>query len=794
MLERIKLLQGIGNFSSTRPSAIKLNKVTVLYGENRYGKSTICDVFHSLATDNPSYITSRQTIPLNETKPQKVELAFVNAAGANVVSTFENGSWVAKNPDCSKLYVFDQSFIHRNVITGQKPERANSECMTGFILGEANTALFQALAVMKTNLANAKRELSTIETQFTSRFVANIPQYVESATPTQTKQELLVSNSAIENAKQQLIGNIQNIDVLKRRYNILAVGTQVNFSPQFESINTILASSLQNVHQGSLNVLQSHMDDHVNHAATFKGWASQGVSHIEDDCPFCGQVLNNDASNLIGAYQQAFNAEFDSFNSQTRQTLNSLRLPFLLPQTREQIVQQHQANKGVFEQYVEPQVTGNATLTPLSAQLEDKHIALLAQFDALLMNCEAATEFWLPRLEQKLATPYEQAQGISFEHFNASYLAYNQAIFEYWQVAEQINNIFNAFKASLDVVQLNAQVTELNRQQGVLKLGVSRIELDPFCISYKQKVAGITTLEAAYARQKIHLEQSQSVYLDSYFTYINSLFQELGSNDFEIIKVPNNRGRQVVYDLKVKFKGQDIPADKVNTIFSESDRRALALCIFLAKVITLTPVEKGKAILVMDDPVTSFDNERITLILNKLDEVQTTIKQLIITTHYKGMAAKAAKKFRGCVTTVKLVHGVDTCTIQAIDAEKMMATDHDMAFDRIKAFVARETNNDILTTLRPFFEHEIRHRYKKQLQDLNVAKEDISVCTRTLKDNGIMSVDLETRISAIRDSLNTPMHELGDNGIDNTRSLATSILDVIYVGINANPNHEQHLL
>jgi wobble nucleotide-excising tRNase len=787
MLQRIKLLQGIGNFSSTRPSSITLNEVTVLYGENRYGKSTICDVFHSLATDDPSYITSRKTIPFDETKPQKVELGFVNAARANVVSRFENGTWEVKNPDCSKLYVFDQSFIHRNVITGQKPERSNSESMTGFILGEANTALFQTLAGMKTNLVNAKRELSGIESQFASRFVANIPQYVESAAPAQTKQQLLDSNANIEASKQQLIGNIQNIDVLKRRYNLLAVGTQVNFLPQFESINTILASSLQNVHQGSLNVLQSHMADHVNNAATFKGWASLGVSHIQDDCPFCGQVLNNDAVSLIGAYQQAFNAEFDSFNSQTRQSLNNLRQPFIIPQNREQLVQQHQANRGVFEQYVEPQVTGNTTLSPLSAQLEEKHVALLAQFDALLVNCQAVTEFWLPRLEQKFATPYEQAQGVSFEHLNASYLSYNQAIFDYWQVAEQINSIFNAFKASLDIVQLNAQVTELNRQQGVLKLGISRIELDPFCISYKQKVAQITALDTAYSNQKTQLEQSQSTYLETYFSSINSLFQDLGSDNFEIIKVPNGRGKQVVYDLKVKFNGQDIPTNKINTIFSESDRRALALCIFLAKVMTLTPAEKVKAILVMDDPVTSFDNERITLILNKLDEIQRTIKQLIITTHYKGMAAKAAKKFKRCVTTVKLVHGVDTCTIQAIDADKMMATDHDMAFDKIKAFVSRETNEDILTTLRPFFEHEIRHRYKKQLHDLNVAKEDLSVCTRALKDNGIMSVALEAKVSAIRDSLNTPMHELGDNVIDNTRSLAASILDVIYVGINANP-------
>jgi hypothetical protein len=237
--------------------------------------------------------------------------------------------------------------------------------------------------------------------------------------------------------------------------------------------------------------------------------------------------------------------------------------------------------------------------------------------------------------------------------------------------------------------------------------------------------------------------------------------------------------------LKVRFKGVDIPADKINTVFSESDRRALALCIFLAKVMSLAPEEKAKAILVMDDPVTSFDNERIALILNKLDELQRIVKQLVITTHYKGMASKAVKKFRRCAKSVKLVHGVDTCSIEEVDIDDMMATEHDIAFDRIKAFVNRETNVDILTSLRPFFEEEIRHRYKKQLGELGHAKADLSVCTAALRDHGIMTSELEARLSAIRDTLNTPMHEIGGDALENTRTLAGDILDVVYNGLNA---------
>lgn len=779
MLKKIKLIQGVGNFTKTIAGGVDFGDVTIVYGENRNGKSTLCDVMHSLSEDDPSFIMDRKSIPNDQAKPPKVEFMFGTTTG-NVTSKFEDGHWQVKTPACSKIYVFDHSFIHRNVITGQKQERPNSENMTSFILGESNAALFSALAALNTNLRNERGILSGIEGQISPHAVGNVPAYVNSAFPAETKEQLEANIATHETLKQQVTTTIKNIDKIKQRNVLGAVGTQVNFEQVCDPINAVLSSSLQNVHQDSLVALQSHMSNHVRSSAAFKGWASQGVAQIKDDCPFCGQVLNNTAQGLISAYQQAFNAEFDKFNNQIRQTLNGLRQPFEIPNTRETLIQQHQSNKQVFELYVEHKITANQEFVPLVALLEQRYEAILASFDIVILSSQQATEFWTPRLEQKFATPYEPAEILGFDVLKAAAVTYNQAIYDYWVVASQINTIFNAYKVSLNEGQLNVQLATVTEQQSQANLMLKRIGLEPLCELYRQKIATINRLDTSYKEQKKQLEQSQSSYLDTYFNLINSLFRQLGSSNFEIIKAPNNRGRQVIYDLRVKFKGEDIPIDKINAIFSESDRRALALCIFLAKVMSLPEEERAKAVLVLDDPVTSFDNERIALILNKLDELQRTVKQLIITTHYKGMAAKAVKKFRRCAKSVKLIRGAETCAIEAVEIDDMMATDHDIAFDRIKAFVNFEANDDILTTLRPFFEGEIRHRFKKQLIDLGEAKSDLSVCTVALRDNGFITAELEARLSAIRDTLNTPMHEIGGDGLENTRGLASQILDVVY--------------
>lgn len=430
---------------------------------------------------------------------------------------------------------------------------------------------------------------------------------------------------------------------------------------------------------------------------------------------------------------------------------------------------------------MEPQVTANHDLAALTISLEQKHEAILASFDAAINNSQQATESWTPRLERKFATPYEKAEPVGFDALNSVAATYNQTIHDYWVVAEKINAIFNAYKDSLNEVDLRSQLTGIVQQQTQSNLALKQIALEPLCIQYRQKLAAVNGLDTTYKTQKQQLEQSQSSYLDTYFDRINTLFSQLGSSNFEIIKVSNNRGKQVIYDLRVKFKGEDIPAEKINTVFSESDRRALALCIFLAKVMSLPAEDRGKAILVLDDPVTSFDNERIELILIKLDELQRTVKQLIITTHYKGMATKTAKKFRHCAKALNLVRGDESCSLNEISIADMIASDHDVAFDTIRAFVARETHTDIRTSLRPFLESEIRFRFKKSLIELGKSSlSDLSPCIEALKDNGDISPEVDARVTSIINSLNTPMHEIGADHIENSRSLAEQILNVVY--------------
>jgi wobble nucleotide-excising tRNase len=785
VLKRIKLIQGVGSFSQTRPSGIALKPVTVIFGENRYGKSTLCDVLHSLETNNPELIQNRKTIPDNPLVPQKVEIQFESDQEGNHVALFENDQWVTGVPDYSDLYVFDHSFIHRNVLTGTKPERRNAENITNFILGEEDNDRAREVGELNRQIRDERANLRNIEGRLTAKGILNAEAYSVSILPPKTHAELIRDVETYNESANQLSRTIQNAEAIKARAIFGPVGTQVTYKPIFDQINTVLGEQIQHVHESSQTLIDSHIQNHVKDGQFgFKGWAGQGAGFINQEaCPFCGQGLGTDAKSLIASYQQVFNTQFDEFNQRVKQSVGGLRNPFVVTAI-EMLEQQHQSNKLVLETYPEPEIVGNQEVIRLAGLLVERYQKIVEAHDNLAQWIRYIAGVLPPLLDQKYQVPYQPLATVDFSGIDASATAFNQCIYEYYETMQQLNVILNGFKASVDSQEHSNRVLELRGSSQQATASAFRLELEPICAEYRAKKAEIQALEVRHDQERTDLEQSQSDYLDKYFETINALFESLGNNDFKIIKITNRRGAErVIYELKVQFKGQDIAPDKLHSVFSESDKRALALCVFLAKILLLPGRDKAKAVVIMDDPVTSFDNERITLILMKLDEIQRTIKQLIITTHYKGMAAKTIKKFRriaGEVQGVHIVREMDGCAFKEKTTDEMMATEHDIAFDRIKAFVNCETNENILTELRPFFEGEIRYRYKQQLAELGHAKSDLSVCTAALRDAGIMSVPLEAKISVLRDSLNTPMHELGGDPLENTRAMATEMLTIVY--------------
>lgn len=80
MIEKIVQIKRIGYFRNhTANGDVPFRKLTLIYGENGRGKTTLCAIFRSLQTGNHAFITERKS--LGATDPSFAHIR-INNTGA----------------------------------------------------------------------------------------------------------------------------------------------------------------------------------------------------------------------------------------------------------------------------------------------------------------------------------------------------------------------------------------------------------------------------------------------------------------------------------------------------------------------------------------------------------------------------------------------------------------------------------------------------------------------------------------------------------------------------------------
>jgi hypothetical protein len=137
----IKQVGGFYNFGGggALPFADPGHNLTVVFGRNTYGKSTLAEIMSSLGSDDPTMLDSRESIPPDAEISRLVELNYLTSDGTEQSAKLTS-TWSA-NELTGNIDVFDEEFVHRNLITGNKILRENHEYFTDFILGEEGVEL-----------------------------------------------------------------------------------------------------------------------------------------------------------------------------------------------------------------------------------------------------------------------------------------------------------------------------------------------------------------------------------------------------------------------------------------------------------------------------------------------------------------------------------------------------------------------------------------------------------------------------------------------------------------------------
>lgn len=153
-LKRIKKIKSIGLFFDCNFADIDFPKMTLIYGLNGYGKSTLSDIFRSLSKNDASIITSKQTIH-HENDPE-CELCFSSDGSSKETNIyFKSKCW---DNFVDNIKIFDSHFVSENVYSDFEITHKHKEKISTLILGEDGSVIAKDIEKLEKEKREARKE------------------------------------------------------------------------------------------------------------------------------------------------------------------------------------------------------------------------------------------------------------------------------------------------------------------------------------------------------------------------------------------------------------------------------------------------------------------------------------------------------------------------------------------------------------------------------------------------------------------------------------------------------------
>ena len=781
MLKKIRVIKQVGVFSNFDSGNDKeLEKLTFIYGLNTFGKSTISDIFKSLAKNSGEMITKRKTLPKDPARPQEIVLTvFDGTSNKESVITFQNNSW--SNSELSgKIELFDTSFVHDNVFDRLSllEARETKERFTDFILGGEGVKIAKDLESKRRDLRLLRSELKDAIPEFVKnqndeavkRFIDLKPEKAIDAYKNEIEEKIT--------QKQELEKNIKNKDDILNLSEPSKI-MESDFTDLTESvsrISSILSTSFEDLEEEVIGRLRAHVRDNLRDDPNGEDWIRQGLPFANSgNCPFCGQNLKS-AGELIDTYRHYFSKEYTDFINTVNSTLDSSLSNISVSFSTENKISETLLSLKNYDTSIKDETFRKAVseIQNLKQSIINNELELSKAVLAIKKDFEES----IPKKKQK---PHCSMGSLKLE-IKTNIAEHDDLLVQLNDLVETTTQAILKYKERFRDNRVLGELSKLNGEISTLEMKEARLEQDDKCQAYQDKSAKIILLEEDVAAISLKLETEQKAYLDKYFGLINEYFKKLGSHNYSISRSTSNRGDKKVFGILVKFKNTAVSNTDLPFIFGESDRRALALSIFWARIHNFEDVEKQSNIIILDDPVTSFDDNRIIKSNDVIWQLNDKVDQIILLTHYPTFIREFYKRchLSNNCAFLEIKQNHKTSYLEKFDVDLFCSSEMERQFYAITDFVNRKSAQDIRQKLRPYLENHLNALFFKCLSENNLLNQTLERKIDGLCQCNIVSSSLKERLHRYRRETNPDAHVFTASNEEDIRSFAKEMLDFLY--------------
>lgn len=795
MIKRVKKIKGIGRFLNVGHT--ELGQVTLIYGPNCYGKSTLSDIFRSIWSQNPEVLSNRQSIIRDgNTIAQEVCFSFKNDADRMEQDiSYINPRWNTGDFNYT-IEVFDSRFIEDNVFTGLTISRANRENLTNLLIGEKSVELGKQIDSLKNKSLREttkaigeledllKRSLGTLDLGigFEDFILIEKPDDIKT-----TKSELATLQESQKKFKKSISekNKVAELDkpikISLERPELIIKILKDSLEKGFEDINDI-----------AYKRMREHIEQHFDfHDGEEEEWIEKGIkTYLKQNndlstssCPFCSQSLNK-VVDLIETYKKIFSDEYESFCYEVVGTLDNkhqeLYSLISVIKSVENLVNKNLVSCHRWQEYFTDE---NQKLIEQIGSLSDK----VNKYNNSLLGLveEVADKFGEIIAEKKRRPLISIREFPTSDKLLTAYQQFGEITDQYNSTIELLLIEISTLKTKSQNGQLVKESEKLSNQIADLNIKIKRYELatDIDKVQLLRGEKDKTEQEIKKSQEK--LEQENKAFIEQYFQDITQTFNRLGSIDFEVQTTYRRWGGQPVYEPTIKFADEEITYERLPFVFSDADRRALAFSIFIAKLKKKSESELKNTIILLDDPITSFDDNRISQTFIEIKNLATSCRQLITAAHHSKFLLDTYENLKKLpdldLKFIEIKRDGFGSIFGTVSDPKTKLDPHAQEIEKVERFINGDpdiTASDVRRSLRPILQKELEWRFRRNLKD--VSFEGLGDITTKLKEKGWISDKIAKKIYDFNDVLTDDHHDTTLDTNEDTRVLSKNIIEFVF--------------
>ena len=696
MIRELYEIHNIGQFKNwVAQPAIELAPLTLIYAENGKGKTTLANVFRSLAASEPSVINERHRLGTNS--PPFVKLTTIDSQSkSSTLHCFHNSTWTVHHAD---LQIFDDTFIDTTVYTGNSIQPSHRSSLHDLINGPEGAKLQNQARSLRAKREEVIREIDDLKDK------------IKDHKPRSMTIDDFVSLNADLEVEKKISEVSQQIEGLKI---IQAIKTTPLFEdyclPKFiiDVFEMINPSDTRGTHRQAVHQVKTHIESLDDQG---EGWLRSGMEHYAHRgsansgiCPFCVQPL--DRSPIFEAYRTFFGDDYSRALAKA-ETLAAHVMQTIGSEPRGSFNHSVTTNNNIqafWDQYANTRIQA-IDVDTINTEWDEVR-ALTTRFATSLLNDPLTADPMPSTTLSRLSQWNEIADSLT--PINTS--------------VTQANARIKEFRTRLEAADLQELQTQLTYFEAIRLRYTEPVK--GHCKKYVQLIAERDRCTQSIARCTKALTKHRNKTFNNYQHILNDNLASLLA-PFSVANLePVNHRHDYFCIYKLRILGHEVPlqlsknqpasASFSNTL-SAGDRNTLAFAIFLSSLQVHNNSEKQT--IVFDDPVSSLDESRTHATIERIDDLISgaisNVDQIIVLSHRKEFLADICK-FVGVDDRKALeVVGGNASSIRTWDIEAYREGERRAVELELESFIVDQQADPatIFSSIRPHLEDLLIKQY-----------------------------------------------------------------------------------